>query len=68
MKEGWKNDFQSAMREVDHELVEEVIKGEQNSAEFFSYILSRWGRALNARDELTKRLAISPLIMLITDH
>uniref|UniRef100_A0A914ZN80 Pre-mRNA-splicing factor 18 n=1 Tax=Parascaris univalens TaxID=6257 RepID=A0A914ZN80_PARUN len=97
MKEGWKNDFQSAMREVDHELVEEVIKGEQNSAgkhdvdmpgsaedttwerieanarllgegdnpnrdcdiirEFFSYILSRWGRALNARDELTKRSA-----------
>uniref|UniRef100_A0A0M3I9B6 Pre-mRNA-splicing factor 18 n=2 Tax=Ascaris lumbricoides TaxID=6252 RepID=A0A0M3I9B6_ASCLU len=97
MKEGWKNDFQSAMREVDHELVEEVIKGEQNSAgkhdvdmpgsaedttwerieanarllgegdnpnrdcdiirEFFSYILTRWGRALNARDELTKRSA-----------
>ncbi|KHN82577.1 Pre-mRNA-splicing factor 18 [Toxocara canis] len=97
MKEGWKNDFQSAMRQVDHELVEEVIKGEQNSAgkhdvdmpgtaedttwerieanarllgegdnpnrdcdiirEFFSYILTRWGRALNARDELTKRSA-----------
>uniref|UniRef100_A0A1I8EFL5 Pre-mRNA-splicing factor 18 n=1 Tax=Wuchereria bancrofti TaxID=6293 RepID=A0A1I8EFL5_WUCBA len=29
MKEGWKNDFQSAMKEVDHELIEEVIKGEQ---------------------------------------
>ncbi|VDK57317.1 unnamed protein product [Anisakis simplex] len=97
MKEGWKNDFQSAMREVDHELVEEVIKGEQNSAgkhdvdmpgtaedtdwerieanaqllgegdnpnrdcdiirEFFNYILTRWGKALNARDELKKRSA-----------
>ncbi|VDK83751.1 unnamed protein product, partial [Onchocerca ochengi] len=32
MKEGWKNDFQSAMKEVDHELIEEVIKGEQNNA------------------------------------
>ncbi|KAM3725354.1 Pre-mRNA-splicing factor [Dirofilaria immitis] len=97
MKEGWKNDFQSAMKEVDHELIEEVIKGEQynagkhdvampNSAgdtnwerieanaqllgegdnpnrdcdvirEFFSYILTRWGKALNARDEVEKRSA-----------
>ncbi|VDK86824.1 unnamed protein product [Litomosoides sigmodontis] len=96
MKEGWKNDFQSAMKEVDHELIEEVIKGEQytgkhdvdmpNSVtdttwerieanaqllgegdnpnrdcdvirEFFSYILTRWGRALNARDEVEKRSA-----------
>lgn len=32
MKEGWKNDFQSAMREVDHELIEEVIKGQQDNA------------------------------------
>ncbi|VDO30873.1 unnamed protein product, partial [Brugia timori] len=98
MKEGWKNDFQSAMKEVDHELIEEVIKGEQynagkhdvampNSAgdnnwerieanaellgegdnpnrdcdvirEFFSYILTRWGKALNARDEVEKRHTI----------
>uniref|UniRef100_A0A915PTX5 Pre-mRNA-splicing factor 18 n=1 Tax=Setaria digitata TaxID=48799 RepID=A0A915PTX5_9BILA len=97
MKEGWKNDFQSAMKEVDHELIEEVIKGEQYSAskhdvampnstgdtnwerieanaqllgegdnpnrdcdvirEFFSYILTRWGKALNARDEVEKRSA-----------
>uniref|UniRef100_A0A8R1TSB4 Pre-mRNA-splicing factor 18 n=1 Tax=Onchocerca volvulus TaxID=6282 RepID=A0A8R1TSB4_ONCVO len=97
MKEGWKNDFQSAMKEVDHELIEEVIKGEQNNAgkhdvampnstedtnwerieanaqllgegdnpnrdcdvirEFFSYILTRWGKALNARDEIEKRSA-----------
>jgi pre-mRNA-splicing factor 18 len=27
LKEGWKNDFQSAMNRVDEELVEEVIKG-----------------------------------------
>uniref|UniRef100_A0A0R3RY64 Pre-mRNA-splicing factor 18 n=1 Tax=Elaeophora elaphi TaxID=1147741 RepID=A0A0R3RY64_9BILA len=97
MKEGWKNDFQSAMKEVDHELIEEVIKGEQyntgkhdvdmpNSTgdtnwerieanaqllgegdnpnrdcdvirEFFFYILTRWGKALNARDEVEKRSA-----------
>ncbi|EJW76359.1 Prp18 domain-containing protein, partial [Wuchereria bancrofti] len=94
MKEGWKNDFQSAMKEVDHELIEEVIKGEQYNSgkhdvampnstgdnnwerieanaqllgegdnpnrdcdvirEFFSYILTRWGKALNARDEVEK--------------
>ncbi|KAL3982938.1 Prp18 domain family protein [Acanthocheilonema viteae] len=97
MKEGWKNDFQSAMKEVDHELIEEVIKGEQYNSgkhdvdmpnstddtnwerieanaqllgegdnpnrdcdvirEFFSYILTRWGKALNARDEVEKRSA-----------
>lgn len=97
MKEGWKNDFQSAMKEVDHELVEEVVKGNLNDAgkhdvdmpsnsedtswekieedarllgegdnpnrdceiirRFFSYILTRWGKALNARDEVTKRSA-----------
>ncbi|VDN43297.1 unnamed protein product, partial [Gongylonema pulchrum] len=31
MKEGWKNDFQTAMKEVDHELIEEVIKGGESS-------------------------------------
>uniref|UniRef100_A0A0N5AMF6 Pre-mRNA-splicing factor 18 n=1 Tax=Syphacia muris TaxID=451379 RepID=A0A0N5AMF6_9BILA len=94
MKEGWKNDLISAMKEVDHELVEEVVKGEMNDtgkhdvdmpddedltwekvetnacllgngdnpnrdcdilSQFFSYILKRWGKALNSRDELTKR-------------
>uniref|UniRef100_A0A0N4VPI3 Pre-mRNA-splicing factor 18 n=1 Tax=Enterobius vermicularis TaxID=51028 RepID=A0A0N4VPI3_ENTVE len=94
MKEGWKNDLISAMKEVDHELVEEVVKGQVDDAgkhdvdmpddedlswerieenacllgvddnpnrdcdilnQFFSYILKRWGRALNSRDELTKR-------------
>jgi len=30
MKEGWKNDFQSAMDQVDKEYVDEVIKGLQN--------------------------------------
>ncbi|VDN02010.1 unnamed protein product [Thelazia callipaeda] len=96
MKEGWKNDFQSAMKEVDHELIEEVIKGKQHIAskhdvvmpncgdtswerieanarllgegddpnrdcsvihEFFLYILTRWGKALNAREESEKRSA-----------
>ncbi|MFH4974581.1 hypothetical protein AB6A40_001290 [Gnathostoma spinigerum] len=97
LKEGWKNDFQSAMKEVDHELVEEVIKGESENKSkhdvdlpsfgddktwerieadarllnegdnpqrdcdiirgFFEYILTRWARALNARDEAEKRSA-----------
>ena len=28
-------------------------------SQFFSYILTRWGRALNARDELTKRFVFT---------
>lgn len=32
MKEGWKNDLISAMKEVDHELVEEVVKGQVDDA------------------------------------
>lgn len=27
LKEGWQNDFQTAMSEVDNDLVDEVIKG-----------------------------------------
>ncbi|KAH7729556.1 Prp18 domain-containing protein [Aphelenchoides avenae] len=93
LKEGWKNDFQTALNKVDEELVEEVIKGSHNQVgkhdvkhvpesdswdkifdrasllgqdedanrdcdiirEFLNYILSRWGRDLNARDEAVKR-------------
>ncbi len=31
MKEGWKNDFQTALQEVDDELLKEVIEGTQNA-------------------------------------
>lgn len=30
LKEGWKNDFQTALSEVDNDLVDEVIKGTKN--------------------------------------
>lgn len=30
LKEGWKNDFQTALTKVDEELVEEVIRGSHN--------------------------------------
>lgn len=33
--------------------------------QFFSYILKRWGRALNSRDELTKRCIIQLFIFFI---
>lgn len=114
LKEGWKNDFQTALNKVDEELVEEVIKGSHNEVgkhdvkhvpeadswdtifvsvvvdcyqtavkahpkfafqnraallgqdddanrdcdiikEFINYILARWGRELNMRDEAVKR-------------
>lgn len=38
MKEGWKNDFQTAMKEVDHELIEEVVKGEHENVGWFSTV------------------------------
>uniref|UniRef100_A0A915DH35 Pre-mRNA-splicing factor 18 n=1 Tax=Ditylenchus dipsaci TaxID=166011 RepID=A0A915DH35_9BILA len=93
LKEGWKNDFQTALTQVDNDLVEEVIKGNKDEVgkhdvqmpdidtswdqiaqranllgegddanrdcdiirEFLVYLLKRWGRELNARDEAEKR-------------
>ncbi|KAI1724998.1 prp18 domain-containing protein [Ditylenchus destructor] len=92
LKEGWKNDFQTALNDVDNELVDEVVKGNKNEAgkhdvltpeadatwdqiirapllgedenpnrdcdiirEFLVYLLKRWGRELNAREEAVKR-------------
>ncbi|TKR78186.1 hypothetical protein L596_019036 [Steinernema carpocapsae] len=92
LKEGWKNDFQLALKEVDNELVDEVIHGikkddkhdvvvpdakddweaiearalllgqENNSDQdcdilydYLTYLLGRWAKDLNARDEEEKR-------------
>ena len=95
LKEGWKNEFQSAMNKVDEDFMKEVIAGSVGAAgrhdvaveevadmeaikgriaadlgkgedakrdcrivfDFYNYLLQRWGRELNKRDEATKRSA-----------
>ncbi|VDM53550.1 unnamed protein product [Angiostrongylus costaricensis] len=94
MKEGWKNEMQTAMRDVDEELVKEVIEGSSNDPNrhdvdlsssfndnwekieeqatllgvgndphrdcdiilsFFKYLITRWGKELNKRDDEEKK-------------
>lgn len=94
MKEGWKNEMQTAMRDVDEELVKEVIEGSSNDPSrhdvdlsssfndnwekieeqatllgvgndphrdcdiilsFFKYLITRWGKELNKRDDEEKK-------------
>ncbi|ETN79481.1 Prp18 domain protein [Necator americanus] len=104
MKEGWKNELQSAMRDVDEELVKEVIEGSSDNPNkhdvdlsssfndnwekieeqatllgvgiftflfsytrndphrdcdiilsFFKYLITRWGKELNRRDDEEKK-------------
>ncbi|KJH52738.1 Prp18 domain protein, partial [Dictyocaulus viviparus] len=94
MKEGWKNEMQTAMRDVDDELVKEVIEGSSNDPNkhdvdlsssfndnwekieeqatllgvgndphrdcdiilsFFKYLITRWGKELNKRDDDEKK-------------
>ncbi|EYB84204.1 hypothetical protein Y032_0321g2417 [Ancylostoma ceylanicum] len=94
MKEGWKNELQSAMRDVDEELVKEVIEGSSDDPNkhdvdlsssfndnwekieeqatllgigndphrdcdiilsFFNYLITRWGKELNRRDDEEKK-------------
>uniref|UniRef100_A0A1I7WEZ9 Pre-mRNA-splicing factor 18 n=1 Tax=Heterorhabditis bacteriophora TaxID=37862 RepID=A0A1I7WEZ9_HETBA len=99
MKEGWKNEMQTAMRDVDNELVK-VIEGSLNNSakhdvdlpssfhdnwekieeqatllgvgndphrdcdiilSMFQYLLARWGKVLNKRDDETKKSAAGKL-------
>ncbi|VDO61612.1 unnamed protein product [Heligmosomoides polygyrus] len=93
-KEGWKNEMQTAMRDVDEDLVKEVIEGSSNDSNrhdvdlssafndnwekieeqatllgvgndphrdcdiilsFFQYLITRWGKELNQRDDEEKK-------------
>ncbi|KAK0417340.1 hypothetical protein QR680_012952 [Steinernema hermaphroditum] len=79
LKEGWKNDFQSALKQVDNELVDAVIHednwekievrvkllGEEKNTdqdcdilyEYLTFLMGRWAKELNAREEDEKRSA-----------